>query len=123
MIQQHKNKRILDNLLFTDKKEKFKKLKQKLMGEKVKRTFQLAGSSKVIDLNKPMGSEVKREDFPNTRSGAKAYQNAMKNMKDLVQKHLLHHYPKIIRKLSKKHLQKQKSISRKKNQLMQDMHS
>ena len=44
---------------------------------KVKRTFQLAGSSKVIDLNKPMGSEV-REDFPNTRSGAKAYQNSGK---------------------------------------------
>ena len=41
-----------------------------------------AGSSEVIDLNKPMGSEIKkRADFPNTRSGAKAYQNAMKNMK------------------------------------------
>ena len=28
-----------------------------------------------------MGSEIKRADFPNTRSGAKAYQNAKKNMK------------------------------------------
>jgi len=72
--------------LFTDKDpirfEEFKKLKEKEgKKEKVKSTFQLAGSSEVIDLDKPMGSEVKREDFPNTRSGAKAYQNAMKNMK------------------------------------------
>ena len=72
--------------LFTDKDpirfEEFKKLKEKEgKKEKVKSTFQLAGSSEVIDLNKPMGSEIKRADFPNTRSGAKAYQNAMKNMK------------------------------------------
>ena len=72
--------------LFTDKDpirfEEFKKLKENEgKKEKVKSTFQLAGSSEVIDLNKPMGSEIKRADFPNTRSGAKAYQNAMKNMK------------------------------------------
>ena len=47
-----------------------------------KNTFQLAGSGEVIDLDKPMGSEVKREDFPNTRSGAKAYQAAKKKSMD-----------------------------------------
>ena len=60
----------------------FKDFKAKESGkEKVKSTFQLAGSSEVIDLNKPMGSEIKRKDFPSTRSGAKAYQTAMRNMK------------------------------------------
>ena len=54
--------------LFTDKDpirfEEFKKLKQKEgKKEKVKSTFQLAGSSEVIDLNKPMGSEIKEQTF------------------------------------------------------------